>query len=205
MLQGFFEFLKFLKYNTHPSRMELKSRNINMFGAKKSFEMFKDPKFRELVRFSDIDQVEQDRIFNELVVTNLIMAILLLEQSVREANDSDKKEYFRALKDSLPKYFIEYLTRLGIAGEFTEIWNKLIELRHDEYIQEVNEFRKEFLNSGDEEISGLALEKNVLIFQALAFGLYRHVVRGKVIKDDPLYKYIQPYLVGVHKGILKRI
>lgn len=176
-----------------------------MFSAKKSFNMFKDSKFRELAHFSDIDQVEQDRIFNELVVTNLIMAVLLLEQSIRETNNPDKKEYFRALKDSLLKYFIKYLTRLGIADEFTEIWGKLIELRYDEYIQEINKFRKEFLNSNDEKISALALEKSVLIFQSLAFGLYRHIVRGKIIKDDPLYKYIQLYLMEIHKGILKRI
>jgi len=199
------EFLKFLKYNTHPSRMELKSRNVNMFGSKKAFGLFKDLKFRELVHFSEIGEEEQNRIFNELVVTNLIMAILLLDQLARVTDDPDKKEYFKSLKEFLLKYFVEYLAKLGIAGEYTDIWNKLIDLKHDEYIQEMSEFRSEFLNSNDEKISELALERNVLIFQALAFGLYRHIVRGKVEKDNPLYKNIQLYLVGVHKGILKRI
>lgn len=130
--------------------------------------------------------------------------MFLLEQILKEINDEKKKVYYQSLRETVPKYFRKYLRAIGIPEKFANIWDKLIDLRYDEYSKDIIDVRSEFLK-GDDELSELAKHNVAMIFQSLAFGLYRHIVRGKIVQDDPLYKYIQPYLLIMYKGYLKNI
>lgn len=197
-------FIRFWKYNTIPAHLETHSRKAVLFGSRLALELFRDKRFRGYLKFSEISEEEQNRIFNELTVTNLVLLMLLLDQVTREiSDDEDKKEFYQALRQAVPEYFKGFIRRIGIPDEYAKIWDKLVDLRYDEYVKDALEVRGEFLNHQD--LADLALDRNVVIFQAIAFGLYHHLVRGKVIKDDLVYKYIQPYLLGVYKGYLKRI
>lgn len=197
--------MRFWKYNTHPSRMEFKSRKVALFGAKKAFQLFKDKSFRELMFFDKKDEEERNRIFNELTVTNLVFLMLLLEQIIREIEDEDAKEYFRALRKAAPEYFKNFIRRIGIPEQYATLWDGLIDMRYNEYVDETKEMREEFFKQDDELLREYALDNKIMLFQTIAFGLYRHLMWGKIKKDDPLYKYLQPYLLQVHKGYLKRI
>ena len=86
-----------------------------------------------------------------------------------------------------------------------DIWATLVDLRYEEYCNSTSEFRSEFLKQPDPKLNEYALDGRIVLFQAIAFGLYRHLLRGKVRKDDPLYLHLQDYLSKVHKGHLKRI
>jgi len=65
--------------------------------------------------------------------------------------------------------------------------------------------RAEFLKTNDELLKEHALDNRVMLFQAIALGLYSHLKRGKIKKNDPFYKYLQFYLLGVYKKYLKLI
>ncbi|HTX86442.1 MAG TPA: hypothetical protein VMC41_00050 [Candidatus Nanoarchaeia archaeon] len=203
MWEGIIKFIRGWKYNTHPERIAYKTRDIAMNGAMAAFNFFRDEKFRELSGFARLGEEEQNRIFNELTVTNLVLAILLLEQKAREENGEEKKNYLRALRDALPDNFIAYLAEQGIPGEFVEIWKKLIDLRRDEYAENMRAYRQELFAAGDKTMAAVAADNKLLIFQTVVFGLYDHIVRGMVKKDDPLYLYLQPYLLGHYKEFLK--
>lgn len=199
------EFYRFLKYNTVPERMEMKARKVVVFGANKAFEFFKDKQFRKLIRFDEKDEEEQNRVFNELTVTNIVYLMLLLEQLIQETDDEDQKNYFRALREAAPEYFKNWIRKIGIPEKFCSVWDKLVAMRYEEYIESMREIRGEFLSNGDPELNELATEKIVMIFQTVVLGLYDHLMRGKIKKGDPIYKNLQPYLLVVNKGYLKRI
>lgn len=205
MFQKIRDFIRFWKYNTHPNRMEFKSRKVALFGTKKAFQLFKDKSFRELMFFDKKDEEERNRIFNELTVTNLVLLMLILEQIVRETEDEDKKEYLRALREAVPEYFKNFIRRIGIPEQYATLWDGLIDMRYNEYINEVGEIRREFLKQNDELLRECALDNRIMLFQTIALGLYRHLMWGKIKKGDPLYKHLQPYLLQIHKGYLKRI
>jgi len=206
MLDKIVAFIRFFKYNTHPARIESKARKIGLFGANLALECFRDERFRTLSNFKNLDAEEQNRIFNELTVTNVVMAMLLVEQNIRETNVSDRKQFLKAVREALPDYYVNFLRRIGISEEYVALWDKLIAMRYDEYVHDMGEFRREFWSAEDRELAELALHNNVVMFQALALGLYSHIVRGKIKKGDPLYvRHIQPYLLGAYRGILQRI
>lgn len=206
MLGKIAEIIKFFKYNTHPARIEAKARKVALFGANLALECFRDGRFRELANFKNLDEEEQNRIFNELTVTNLVMAMLLVDQIIRETDNNDKKQYLKTVREALPDYYVNFLRRIGIAEAYVTLWDKLIAMRYDEYANDMGEFRREFLSSQDKKLAELALDNDVVLFQTLALGLYRHIMRGKIKKGDPLYvRHIQPYLLGVYNGVLQRI
>jgi hypothetical protein len=185
--------------------MESKARKAVLFGANQALRFFQDDRFRELINFAKHDEEEQNRFFNELTVTNLILLMLLVDQSIKEVSNEDKKEYLKALREAVPKYFKTFIGRIGIPKEFATIWNKLIDLRYDEYVNETNEVRAAFLGQKNKELQEYAMDYRLMIFQSIALGLYSHLMRGKIKPGDSLYKYIQPYLLGVYEGYLKRI
>ncbi len=197
--------IRFFKYNTHPARIEAKTRKVVLFGLNKAFEIFKNKKFRSFLQFENKQIKEQDRIFNELTVTNIVFLMFLLEQIIHDTEEEDRQEYFRAIKENIPKYFAGFIGRLGIENGYINLWDYLINMRHEEYTASINDFRAEFLKQKDRKISELAYDNLIMIFQAIAFGLYKHIMRGKIKRGDPFYDFLQSYLLRVHKGYLKRI
>ncbi len=197
--------IRFFKYNTHPARIEAKTRKAVLFGIDKAFEIFRNKEFRALLKFEKKKREEQDRIFNELMVTNVVFLMLLIEQIIREIKDEDYKEYLRAIRENIPKYFGEFIRRSGIENSYANLWDGLINMRYEEYLASAVDFKSEFLKQKDEKINELAFDNRVMIFQTIVFGLYKHIMRGKIKKGDPLYVFLQPYLLRVHKGYLKRL
>lgn len=205
MFEKIIGFFRFLKYNIVPERIEMKAKKIAMTGANEAFRFFKDEKFRELIKFVDLMEEEQNRIFNELTVTNLVLTILLLEQIAREEENTDRKKYLQAIRETLPEYFINFLKGLGIDARFVEIWRKLIDLRYDEYAKDMVRFRGEMLAQNEKDLSVFINDNSLMIFQTMVFGLYDHLTRSRIKKADPLYLYLQPYFLKVYKGIVKKI
>lgn len=131
--------------------------------------------------------------------------MLLLDQSVQEENDSDKKEYLRTLRASVPEYYKQFIRRSGIREEFASVWDKLIGLRYDEYANDTLEVRRQFFSASDKELNEYGLDNRLMYFQTIALGLCRHLTRGKMKKDDPLYLHIQKYLVPIQKSYIRKI
>ncbi len=196
-----FHWLKFFKYNTIPKRIKYRCQSLVMAGAKQAFALYQDKDVREMLRFSNVNKVEQDRYFNEMVATNHIMLMMILDQEIVECDDGDRKNYLKALRGQVTPHFLAYLREIGIPGKFVHIWKKLIDLRYDEYENGKLEWRDVFMEVDQDAAS----DNRVMIFQTTSFGLYDHLKRGDIEKGDPLYKRIQMFQLPAFKGLVKKI
>ncbi len=205
MLQKIINTIRFWKYNTHPAKMEHRSRKAVLFGSEGALWFFNDLEFRRLIKFEKRSEEEKNRFFNELTVTNLVLLMLLIEQRVQETSEEDHKEYLKALRLAVPEFYKGFLRRIKIPEHLASIWDKLIELRYNEYSRDMLEFRRRFFEEQNELAHEIASDNRAMIFQTVVLGLYNHLMRGKIKKGDPLYLFLQKYLIGVHKGLIKRI
>ncbi|MCK4553565.1 hypothetical protein KAU19_01215 [Candidatus Parcubacteria bacterium] len=196
-----FKFIRFLKYNTHPARIESKCRSLVLLGCNQAMRMFKSEDIRKLLKFDQVSRTEQDRFFNEMTVTNIIMLLLILDKQIIETDDPERKEHLKALREQVPKFFNAFLKRIGIPKKYAKIWQKLVDLRYDEYDRDAIEWRGALMDINYE----VATEKSFMIFQTMAFGLYHHLRRGKVDSKDELFKRVQGFLLPVYKGLMKKI
>ena len=198
-----FKFFYYLKYNTHPARIETKARQLVMIGSKQAFRMFKSEDVRRLLDFNKVGRTEQDRFFNEMTVTNIVMLMLILDYKIENSDPDERREYLQAVRAEVPKYYVGFLKRIGIPKEFTKIWQKLIDLRYDEYYKDKMEGKRELMGAKGIKHE-IATDNRLMIFQTMAFGLYRHLRRGKVSPKDELYKRTQNFLLPVYKGLVKK-
>src|SRR4030042_6771857 len=61
---------------------------LSQAAANAAFQLFKDKRFKKLAGFNRLSQTEQDRIFNDLVVANLVLIMLVFDApDLRVAND----------------------------------------------------------------------------------------------------------------------
>jgi hypothetical protein len=158
-----------------------------------AFEFFQDNQFRRRANFDRLPTGEHDRIFNELVVANLALIMLILEAPDLRVAD-ELKPFLRDIQTNLPQAHVRELEKLGIAGEHLEIWAKLIEMRYGEYAKDRHSVRAAAmqLESAEKDLDLEDLSKIQLLVpvQAVAIGCHHHVCRGKVEGRDELFKLI---------------
>ncbi|MFZ5365971.1 MAG: hypothetical protein ACOZBZ_01630 [Patescibacteria group bacterium] len=161
--------------------------------SNQAFKLFRDKKFREFAEFEKLDKTEQDRIFNELVVSYLVLLMLTLEAPDLHG-EQELKEYFLIVKDEIPKAHLDYLKDLGIEKRYLEDWKKLIQMRYDEYSSDKLEARKAAMEIESKEkeltVEGLADIQLFLPVQTVAIGCHHHILRGKTEGKDELFKLI---------------
>jgi hypothetical protein len=81
--------------------------------AGSAFALFRDKQFCRLAGFARLRQVEQDRIFNELVVASLVLIMLLLEApDLRVAREF--QGYLAGLGKKIPAAYVDHLRSLGV-------------------------------------------------------------------------------------------
>jgi len=205
MLQKIINTVCFWRYNTHPAKMEHRSRKAVLFGSHLAHNCFRDEEFRRLIRFDKHSEEEQNRLFNELTVTNIALLMLLIDQRVQETSEEFHKEYLVAFRSAVPEFYSAFLRRIHIAEPLAKHWDQLVEMRYDEYSKDMLEFRRRFFDEVNELAREIASDNRAMIFQTVVLGLYSHLMRGKIKKGDPLYLFLQKYLIGVHKGLINRI
>jgi len=161
--------------------------------AHSAFELFQKAPFRQEARFEKINQVEQDRIFNELVVAHLVLTMLLLEAPDLRV-DPEFRGYLRNLNQQIPKGYVEQLRTLGLEAEYIKDWDKLIALRYEEYARDRHEVRAAAmeLDSAEKPLDLEDLSKIQLLVpvQAVAIGCHHHICRGETQRRDDLFKVI---------------
>jgi hypothetical protein len=151
--------------------------------AHSSFKFFKDEEVREILNFSEIDQLEQNRIFNELVVTGLSLSILMTE-TISDLSRGEKSVVFGKLHDELLVRYPNWLRELGIEKCYLDQWVKLIEMRCDEYRKDFEEQRRHFPDP----------EKTNPWTSVVVIGGLHHLRRGKVLPEDLLFKHLLAWL-----------
>jgi len=146
---------------------------------------------------NEMVQLEQDRILNELILAGITVIMLTLEAPDLRIN-RDFKEYFRLLKDEVPKAHLTQLKEMGIEKKHVKLWKKLIEMRYDEYLQDRLKARSAAMeyDSRKKDLTSKDLDNIHLFLPAftVAVGCHHHICRGKTEGKDLAFKYLMKKL-----------
>jgi hypothetical protein len=160
--------------------------------AHQAFQLFRDKEFRRLMNFDILSQVEQDRIFNELVVACVVLIILLLEAPDLRV-PPEFRDYLLALKEKILGAHLDYLRTLGVEAEHLQGWGKLMDMRCEEYAKDRHEVRAAAMEVEAAEktldLNDLSKIQMLVPVQAVAIGCHDHVCRGETQGRDDLFKF----------------
>jgi hypothetical protein len=173
-----------------------------------AFQLYCDKGFRRQVSFDNLDKVEQDRVFNELVVTHVVLVILILEApDLRVPHEF--RDYLILLKDKIPKAHVDNLRSLGVEGEHLRQWEKLIALRYDEYAKDRHEVRAAAMEIQSSEkpldLNDLSRIQMLVPVQTIAIGCHHHICRGNTKGRDELFKLTLEPLTKFYVDIRGRL
>jgi hypothetical protein len=177
---------------------KIMAASLDRAASQKAFQIFNDKKFRAFLNFDQLEKIEQDRIFNELVVNAIVLLMMTLEApDIR--NLEELKEYFLLVKEELPRAHRDLLASYGIEKRYLKDWDKLIQMRYEEYDKDKLELRKaamelEAKERGDLTVDGLEDIQLFLPVHTVAIGCHHHLCRGKTDGKDELFKLILKYL-----------
>jgi hypothetical protein len=158
--------------------------------AHHAFQLFRDKEFRRLASFDNLNQVEQDRIFNELIAACIVLLILALEAPDLRV-PREFRDYLIDLKEKIPKAHTDYLKSLGVETEHLRDWEKLVVLRYDEYAKDRHEVRSAAMQIASSEkaldLGDLSKIQMLVPVQTVAIGCHHHVCRGDTKGRDALF------------------
>lgn len=167
------------------------------------FTTFKAERFRELANFKKLPVSEQDRIFNELEVAGICLAIFYLRLRKSLVNSEDY-QFWQEVERHLPKQLQKILIGYGTDGANAKKMGQLIDERREEY-EEIASQAWEASDNLKSEFRNLAPEMKTFAAraQATAVGTVDHIRRGKIKEGDPLIKYLVAWLMALYKDIEK--
>jgi hypothetical protein len=176
--------------------------------AHQAFQLFRDKEFRRLVSFDILSQIEQDRIFNELVISYVVLIILVLEAPDLRV-PSEFRDYLLALKEKIPRAHVNYLRSLGVEAEHLQNWEKLMDLRYEEYAKDRHEVRAAAMQLESSEkaldLNDLSKIQMLVPVQTVAIGCHIHVCRGESQGRDDLFKLTLKSLSKIYVDIRIRL
>jgi len=176
--------------------------------AGSAFHLFRDKQFRRLANFEKLSQVEQDRIFNELVVASVVLIMLVLEApDLRVAGEF--RDYFADLNKRVPKAHVDHLRALGIETKHLRDWEKLIAMRYEEYARDRHDVRAAAMRIESSQ-KGLDLDdlskiQMLVPVQAVAIGCHHHICRANTESQDDLFKLTLRSLSGFYVEVRARL
>jgi len=160
-----------------------------------AFRFFQDRAFRKEIDFNKMEQIEQDRVFNELEITFLGFLYLLIENTLDYLPD-ERKDYWNSVKGLIFPRFINWFRELGTKDRHIKTWEKLIDLRLDEYsrgLQETRDIWKEAMKDDRRGASKRLVDETVILGSVVISGMV-HIRRGKSSADDPLKKMLGSFM-----------
>lgn len=169
-----------------------------------AFSVFSDEQFRRMINFEKRKQIEQDRIFNELVVTGLILLLMMINDFLPDI-DSERKQFWQDIKEGIPDLFANWLKEVGIGDKFGAVWKKLIHLRWDEYKKEQIATRRMFLGGAFGDIQNESFKDAAVRVETATVGSLLHITRGKAKSNDPLRKHLRTWLSTLNHKLETRV
>jgi hypothetical protein len=157
-----------------------------------AFQLFRDKHFRQLAHFEQLSQTEQDRIFNELVVSFVVLIMLVLEApDLRVAREL--QHYLGDLNKRMPKAHIENLRSMRVEPKHLKDWEKLLSMRYEEYARDRHAVRAAAMQIESAEkrldLDDLSKIQMLVPVQAVAIGCHDHICRGQTEGRDDLFKF----------------
>jgi len=156
-----------------------------------AYQIFSDKQFRALACFDQLDHTEHDRIFNELLVSSLLLIMLTFEAPDLDV-PNDYHEYLKQLAEDIPRAHIRALRKLGVEQEHLDIWDQLIRMRYEEYQQSRLRIRAAAMEWQELEreldADGLGRIALMLPVEVIAIGCHTHICRSQTDGRDELFK-----------------
>ncbi len=163
------------KFFSQPKSPEQVAEHIMWLVAKESFDKFREKNFRTQLAFDHLDEEEQNRIFNELVVTGLALAYLSMETVEKLNSHEQSKLLFRSIKNNLCSAYVKQLRSGDVEKELCDLWYALLAKRCQEYREDYKNYKENFSNRRENQWVGIT-----------AIGGLHHIRRGKSTSQDAL-------------------
>lgn len=167
------------------------------------FCIFQDKIFREHAGFSKIPQSEHDRIFNELEISAIYLAIVYLN-IVKSAVEPGDYHFWQGVEEYLPRQLQKTLISHGVDSSNAKLMCQLIDIRRAEY-EEIETHIRDASNQESEEFKKLsARNKHIAaVVQSIAIGTADHIRRGELREHDPLVSHLIAWFIFLQKQIGK--
>ena len=183
----------FMEFESQEQMAGVTAKSMAQAASGYAFHLFRDKKFRQLAGFVQLNQMEKDRIFNELVRAYIIL-IILIQEAPDLRISQELHEYLKGLNKKIPDAYLDNLRELGVESKHLKDWEKLIEMRYKEYAQDRHEVRATAMKIESSARGGLNMDNLTMIqmsvpVQAVASGCHHHICRGKTEGYDDLFKY----------------
>lgn len=186
-----------IDYKKETTKMIAKSsKAIAQLVASESFEFWQRKDFRLYVEFDNLDQTEQDRMFNEFEVSVIGLFIFKFRDAAF-GKDKEKQIVFKALEKDLPLAFLQLFIDLGIEQKHIELWRELIKMRLKEYEGHLKVSLEESKKWPELKNEPEDLKKAWARIETITIDCLTHIRRGKVEEGDSLWKLIRKWLLTV--------
>lgn len=173
--------------------IEAATSSLAQAAANAAFQLFSDAQFRRLTDFDRLSQVEQDRIFNELMVAFLVLSMLVSKAPDLRVDD-EIRDFAARVGKGIPGAHLEQLKALGIEKKHLLDWEKLISMRYEEYARDRHDVRAAAMRieSSEKELDMKDHEKIQMFVPvpAVAIGCHQHICRGETQGRDELFKLL---------------
>ncbi len=166
------------------------------------FRLFQDDVFRERARFHKLPRSEHDRIFNELEVAGICLAMFYLRMA-RVTGRVEEYRFWQSVDEHLPRELGEILKGYGVDSASAKLMRDLISMRRREYEELAEHVEKE--NSERVEFKELSsMQKQfAAVWHATAVGTSSHITRGNLQEGDPLTQYLIQWLLVLKQQVEK--
>ncbi|MDP1722063.1 MAG: hypothetical protein Q8L37_02530 [Candidatus Gottesmanbacteria bacterium] len=172
-----------------------------------AFRIYEDKTFRKLVGFENLEKIEQDRVFNELVVATITLIMLTLDaKDLRTVEEMGK--FFSLVRDEIPKLHRETLAGYGIEKQYLDLWDKLIAMRYRQYSEDKLEARYAAMQVEAAHNEDGTLDRNDMAgitltvpIQTVAIGAHHHICRSKTEGKDELFLCLLRHLQKLYLEI----
>ncbi len=183
----------FPEFESLDQAAEATAASLVRVAAQQAFGLYQDKEFRRLANFKILSQVEQDRIFNELIVSYTGLIMLMFEAPDLRV-PSEFRDYLLVLKEKIPQAHLDHLRSLGVEDEHLQVWKKLMDLRYEEYTKDRHEVRAAAMAIQSSEkpldLEDLSKIQMLVPVQTVAIGCHHHVCGGMTQGRDDLFKLI---------------
>jgi len=139
------------------------------------------------------------------------LLLFLIDDSVQFINPK-KKDFWKEVRDTVPKTFLNWMESMGIEVQFLNIWKNLIDLRENEYKERI-EITREHLEQNifnSEKIGGKTIteigKRKFVRLECISLGCLTHIPWKKPIKDEKALKqHLKSWIMVLDDKIEKRV
>ena len=169
------------------------------------FEVFKDKEFRQLTKFDQLPRLEQDRIFNELIVSSMLTAIFGSARAEEIVKPEDY-HFWRAVHIELPRQFEYTLREFGSESKHVRLYRDLIKMRQEEY-ERLGEDVWKIWDEEETKFKNMPIIGREIVswVHAVSIGTADHIKRGKLTQKDKLPRYLRWWLFDLNEQVGKFI